>query len=87
MPQEPSLNKTLCAVFLVLVAIIPTASSQTVREQVPPASVEATPISIHNGFLTGQQFRELQEIQKRSYAEGIIDGMFLAHFLVHQSRG
>jgi hypothetical protein len=34
--------------------------------------------SIHNGFLTGTNYRKLTQDQKRIYAAGIIDGMFLA---------
>ena len=44
----------------------------------PAASGQQNVVEIHSGFLTGQEFRELPELRKRSYAAGIIDGMFLA---------
>lgn len=38
---------------------------------------QANGIVIHNGFLTGQDFRDLPDLRKRSYAAGLIDGLFL----------
>ncbi len=33
---------------------------------------------IHGGFITGNQYRDMTGIQKRSYVAGLLDGMLLA---------
>jgi hypothetical protein len=35
-------------------------------------------VSVHNGFIAGQEFRELSERDRCRYAAGLVDGMFLA---------
>lgn len=36
------------------------------------------PVSIKNGFLTGEQLLQMSEIEKNSYSMGLINGMLLA---------
>jgi len=38
------------------------------------------PVEIHNGFVTGTIYRKFNEYQKRSYAMGVIDGIYLSPF-------
>jgi hypothetical protein len=45
------------------------------RAQVPARD---EPVTIHDGFLTGQQFRDLPESARKFYAAGVVDGAFLA---------
>ncbi|MDY6993906.1 MAG: hypothetical protein SVR94_15065 [Pseudomonadota bacterium] len=40
----------------------------------------AKTVTIQNGFLTGNDFRILDDISKNMYVTGLIDGMFLAPF-------
>lgn len=46
----------------------------------PPLSAESSPkgTRIHGGFVTGNQYRDMTGIQKRSYVAGLLDGMLLA---------
>jgi hypothetical protein len=39
---------------------------------------QSRPVFVHDGFITGQEFRKMSEDLRRSYAMGIIDGMLLA---------
>jgi hypothetical protein len=36
------------------------------------------PVYIHNGFLTGNQYRQLPDVVRRAYVMGVTDGMLLA---------
>ena len=38
------------------------------------------PVTIHDGFLTAKDFRELPQARKVSYVTGVLDGMLLAPF-------
>lgn len=45
---------------------------------VPVAGTTAFAVEIHNGFVTGNRYRELSEPEKSAYAAGLIDGMMAA---------
>ena len=45
---------------------------------VPAWAAEKRPIKLHEGFLMGQKYMGLSEVEKSAYAMGIIDGMLLA---------
>jgi hypothetical protein len=38
----------------------------------------ATPVAIHNGFGTGEQYLNMSEPEQRAYAAGTINGILLA---------
>jgi hypothetical protein len=42
------------------------------------AETSSTGPRIHGGFVTGNQYRDMTGIQKRSYVAGLLDGMLLA---------
>ena len=46
----------------------------------PPLFAENSPKGrrIYGGFVTGNQYRDMTGIQKRSYVAGLLDGMLLA---------
>ncbi len=44
------------------------------------SKVIGQPISIKNGFLTGEQLLQMSEFEKNSYSMGLINGMLLAPF-------
>lgn len=39
------------------------------------------PVEIHNGFLTGEEFLNMSDSEKRAFSMGTINGMLLAPFL------
>jgi hypothetical protein len=42
------------------------------------AQTQPAPVHIQNGFLTGNSFRQLSPLAKRSYIMGIVDGLLIA---------
>ena len=70
-------KEALCvatAVAAVVCVLIMSALHPVLARQADPADG----VLIHNGFLTGQSFRDLPDLGKRSYVAGLIDGLFLA---------
>ncbi len=61
--------------FAVLVALFAAISTAA-----PPSFAENSPKGrrIHGGFVTGNQYRDMTGIQKKSYVAGLLDGMLLA---------
>lgn len=54
----------------VLIALLPLITLADPKE----------PVEIKSGFITGNDYRDFSPLQKRTYAAGIIDGIFLAPF-------
>ena len=73
----PYLRNALLLVAVVLLPATPTLLHGERRSDQVADNV-GQPVLIHNGFMTGQQFRELPEPSRRSYAAGIVDGVLLA---------
>ena len=71
-------NRVLTALILI---VIPGTIAMPHSQQRSVAATQGQPVAIHNGFLTGQDFRNLTEAGKRSYAAGLVDGMLLAPFV------
>jgi hypothetical protein len=42
------------------------------------AAAQERPVTIHEGFYAGNDYRELHEGQRRVYVSGVIEGMLLA---------
>jgi len=40
-------------------------------------------VEIKNGFVTGQDYLDMDEAQREAYAIGVVDGLLLAPFLAH----
>jgi hypothetical protein len=66
------------ALVLCLVFVAAPVFGSGVQTTKPP--VNGPDIVIHNGFLTGSQYRSLDANERRFYAAGLVDGMFLAPF-------
>lgn len=51
-----------------------------------PSSIggQIEPVEIKTGFMTGQQFRDLPEVRRRSYAAGTIDDCSWHRSSVHR---
>ena len=47
----------------------------------------ATGVSVHNGFLTGEEYLHLDAGTQRGYEMGIVDGCCLLRCLAHQPLG
>ncbi|MCC8394780.1 hypothetical protein LJ656_19490 [Paraburkholderia sp. MMS20-SJTR3] len=60
------MKKTLIALILA------GASIGTPAQQANPYA----PVTIHNGFMTGNKYRELPDLMRRAYVMGVIDGLF-----------
>lgn len=69
----------LSVVFVVVISF-PVAPTVLRGQQPRPQAAGGSdqPVLVHNGFITGQQFRDLPELRRRSYAAGIVDGALLA---------
>jgi len=44
-------------------------------------NVNAQPVRIHNGFISGEQYLRMEDRERQSYAMGLVDGIFLAPLL------
>lgn len=68
------------AVVLGAVVLSPAAPTALHSHSTPPQASGGIdqPVSIHDGFMTGQRFRDLPEMSRRAYAAGLVDGMLLA---------
>ena len=71
---------TLVFVIAIMLPGALAVSQSQQRGSPTPAGVDE-PVLIHDGFITGQRFRELSELSRRSYAAGLVDGMLLAPFV------
>lgn len=81
--QRGFVKTTLCLPVLIVFATsmlgqIKDAGIQNPAKASSGRSNENEVVIIHTGFITGQKFRDLSELQKRSYAAGMLDGMLLA---------
>jgi hypothetical protein len=48
---------------------------------VATSSAQAQEVVIHNGFITGNDYRTMSQGARRTYVMGLIDGLFLAPFV------
>jgi hypothetical protein len=62
-----------------LLLFVPAQAQKQLRPS--PEAQEGGEVWIHNGFYNGHAFRQLSERERRAYAAGIVDGMFLAPML------
>ena len=60
----------------VVFLLLPLSPFEGQSQTSPPGDNDA--VVIHNGFITGQQFRDLPDVARKFYAAGIVDGVFLA---------
>lgn len=67
------------SVAILVVASMSAPSALRCQVAQPQSSkTDEQPLVVHDGFITGQQFRGLPEPSKRSYAAGLVDGVLLA---------
>ncbi len=41
------------------------------------------PVSVHNGFITGNQYRGRPELLRRAYVMGVVDGLMLSPIMAN----